>query len=147
MRSHWSAEGRLVSEPAEDLQLEPSWKPSSANSLRFGCVGSLPVRGYVPFCGVEDTVRQITWAAATTQGSSWQMELYRRDNGLSLSGGLADAEFGAWSKTLAPGERFIAPKAVLTAVRAAWTRRPGRWPKTPAVPSRPSCPTVSGNCR
>lgn len=117
MRSHWSAEGRLVSEPAEDLQLEPSWKPSSANSLRFGCVGSLPVRGYVPFCGVEDTVRQITWAAATTQGSSWQMELYRRDNGLSLSGGLADAEFGAWSKALAPGESFTAPKAVLTAVR------------------------------
>ena len=51
------------------------------------------------------------------RGSSWQMELYRRDNGLSLSGGLADAEFGAWSKTLAPGESFTAPKAVLTAVR------------------------------
>jgi alpha-galactosidase len=68
MRSHWSAEGRLVSEPAEDLQLEPSWKPASANSLRFGCVGSLPVRGYVPFCAVEDTARGVTWAAATTQG-------------------------------------------------------------------------------
>lgn len=43
MRSTWSAEGRLVSEPAEDLQLEPSWKQYSANSVRFGSVGSFPV--------------------------------------------------------------------------------------------------------
>ena len=117
MRSHWSAEGRLVSEPAEDLQLEPSWKPASANSLRFGCVGSLPVRGYVPFCAVEDTARGVTWAAATTQGYSWQMELYRRDNGLSLSGGLADREFGAWTKSLVPGQTFTAPKGVVAVVQ------------------------------
>lgn len=117
LRSSWSAEGRLVSEKAEDLQLEPSWKQYSANSVRFGSVGSFPVRGYVPFCAVEDTVNGVTWAAAATQGSSWQMELYRRDFGLSLSGGLADREFGQWCKTLAPGESFTAPKAVLTAVR------------------------------
>lgn len=117
MRSTWSAEGRLVSEPAEDLQLEPSWKQYSANSVRFGSVGSFPVRGFVPFCAVEDTAHGVTWAAVTTQGSSWQMELYRQDFGLSLSGGLADREFGAWYKNLAPGESFTAPKTVLTAVR------------------------------
>lgn len=117
LRSTWSAEGRLVTEAAEDLQLEPSWKCYSANSVRFGSVGSFPVRGFVPFCAVEDTSHGVTWAAAATQSSSWQMELYRQDFGLSLSGGLADREFGAWCKTLAPGERFTAPKAVLTAVR------------------------------
>ena len=117
LRSTWSAEGRLVTETAEDLQLEPSWKCYSANSVRFGSVGSFPVRGFVPFCAVEDTAHGVTWAAVTTQSSSWQMELYRQDFGLSLSGGLADREFGAWCKTLAPGERFTAPKAVLTAVR------------------------------
>lgn len=117
LRSTWSAEGRLVTEAAEDLQLEPSWKCYSANSVRFGSVGSFPVRGFVPFCAVEDTAHGVTWAAATTQGSSWQMELYRQDFGLSLSGGLADREFGAWCKTLAPGACFTAPKAVLTAVR------------------------------
>ena len=117
LRSTWSAEGRLVTEAAEDLQLEPSWKQYSANSVRFGSVGSFPVRGFVPFCAVEDTAHGVTWAAAATQGSSWQMELYRQDFGLSLSGGLADREFGAWCKTLAPGECFTAPKAVLTAVR------------------------------
>lgn len=116
LRSTWSAEGRLVTEAAEDLQLEPSWKCYSANSVRFGSVGSFPVRGFVPFCAVEDTAHGVTWAAATTQGSSWQMELYRSDMGLSLSGGLADREFGAWCKTLAPGACFTAPKAVLTAV-------------------------------
>lgn len=117
LRSTWSAEGRLVTEAAEDLQLEPSWKCYSANSVRFGSVGSFPVRGFVPFCAVEDTAHGVTWAAATTQGSSWQMELYRQDRGLSLSGGLADREFGAWCKTLAPGETFTAPKAVVTAVQ------------------------------
>lgn len=117
LRSTWSAEGRLVTEAAEDLQLEPSWKCYSANSVRFGSVGSFPVRGFAPFCAVEDTVHGVTWAAATTQGSSWQMELYRSDMGLSLSGGLADREFGAWCKTLAPGACFTAPKAVVTAVQ------------------------------
>lgn len=67
LRSTWSGEGRLVSEPAEDLQLEPSWKQYSANSLRFGSVGSFPVRGYVAFCAVEDTAHGVTWAAATAQ--------------------------------------------------------------------------------
>lgn len=118
LRSTWSAEGRLVTDRAEDLQLEPSWKCYSANSVRFGSVGSFPVHGFVPFCAVEDTAHGVTWAAATTQGSSWQIELYRQDFGLSLSGGLADREFGAWCKTLAPGETFTAPKAVVTAVQS-----------------------------
>lgn len=117
MRSTWSAEGRLVSERAEALHLEPSWKNYSANSLRFGSVGSFPNRGYSPFCGVEDMAHGVTWAAATTQAYSWQMELYRKDMGLSFSGGLADWELGHWRKTLCPGERFEAPKAVITAVQ------------------------------
>lgn len=117
MRSTWSAEGRLLSERAEDLQLEPSWKSYSANSIRFGSVGSFPVRGWEPFCAVEDTLHGVTWSVATTQAYSWQMELYRKDMGLSLSGGLADREFGQWCKTVPPGERFDAPKAVIAAVR------------------------------
>lgn len=117
MRSTWSAEGRLVNERAEDLQLEPSWKNFSANSLRFGCIGSFPARSYEPFCAVEDRLHHVTWAAVTTHPSSWQMELYRKDMGLSLSGGLADWESGHWCKTVQPGERFCAPKAIITVVR------------------------------
>ncbi|MBT1167143.1 glycoside hydrolase family 36 protein [Bifidobacterium simiarum] len=113
MRSTWSAEGRLLSQPIEDLELEPSWQRFSANSLRFGSIGSFPVREWVPFVAVEDSAHGVTWAAATTHASSWQIEAYRRDDGLSLSGGIADREFGQWTKTLLPGERFDAPKAVL----------------------------------
>lgn len=113
LRSTWSAEGRLVSEPIEDEQLEPSWQRFSANSIRYGSVGSFPVRGYVPFVGIEDTASGVTWAAATTHASSWQIEVYRRDDGLSVSGGIADREFGHWTRRVGPGERFAAPYAVV----------------------------------
>ncbi|MBT1175989.1 glycoside hydrolase family 36 protein [Bifidobacterium callimiconis] len=117
MRSTWSAEGRLLSQPVEDLELEPSWQRFSANSVRFGSVGSFPVREWVPFVGITDRRAGVTWAAATTHASSWQIEAYRRDEGLSLSGGIADREFGQWTHTVKPGERFDAPKAVLAVVR------------------------------
>lgn len=120
MRSTWSAEGRIVTEPAEQLQLEPGWKPcSAANTLRFGALGSFPLNGFAPFCAVEDTAHGVTWAAATTHASSWQMELYRQDFGLSFSGGLPDWEFGHWRKALAPGGEFHAPPARLAGGRAA----------------------------
>ncbi len=45
------------------------------------------------------------------------MELYRRDDQLSLSGGLADREFGHWFKNLAPGETFTSPLAYVTTVK------------------------------
>ncbi len=114
LMSTWSAEGRLVSQPLEELQLEPSWQKYSANSLRFGQVGSMPVRQYVPFAAVEDVKTAVTWAVSLTHGSSWQIEAYRRDDALTLSGGLADREFGHWMKILEPGEVFETPKAVMT---------------------------------
>lgn len=116
MRSTWSAEGRVLSQPFEDVQLEPSWQKFSANSIRYGSIGSFPMREWVPFAAVEDKRACVTWAVATTHASSWQLEAYRRDDGLSLSGGIADREFGHWTKTLEPGEGFDAPYAVVTAV-------------------------------
>lgn len=121
LKSTWSAEGRLVSTPIEDLQLEPSWQKYSANSFRFGQVGSMPVRGYVPIVGVTDLKSKVTWAVQLSHGSSWQLEAYRRDDALVLSGGLADREFGQWMKTLAPGEKFITPKAIMTVVEGDFT--------------------------
>lgn len=115
MRSTWSSEGRLCSQPAEDLQLEPSWSQFSANSMRFGSIGSFPVREYVPFACIEDKAENVCWAVSLTHASSWQLEIYRKDNGLSLSGGIADREFGHWTKIVRPGESFCTPKSVLTA--------------------------------
>jgi alpha-galactosidase len=45
------------------------------------------------------------------------MEFYRRDDQLSLSGGLADRELGHWFKTIDPGETFTSPQAYVTTIK------------------------------
>lgn len=114
LRSKWSHEGRLVTETVEDLQLEPSWSNWSVGVERFGARGSMPVMKYFPFVAVEDSVNHVLWGAQLAHESSWQMEVYRQDDGLHISGGLADREFGHWTKNLAAGESFESPKAILT---------------------------------
>lgn len=114
LRSKWSHEGRLVSEKIEDLQLEPSWSNWSVGVERFGAIGSMPVLKYFPFAAVEDTMNHVLWGAQLAHEASWQMEIYRQDDGLHISGGLADREFGHWTKNIAAGESFETPKAILT---------------------------------
>lgn len=117
LRSKWSNEGRLEKRSAEELQLEPTWSKYAPRSEKFGQCGSMPVRGYFPLVGVEDQQSGVCWAAKLGCASSWQMEIYRRDDALSLSGGLADEDFGHWSKTLKPGEGLDAPCAYLSVAR------------------------------
>jgi alpha-galactosidase len=84
---------------------------------RFGQIGSMPVRKFFPWAGVEDSTAGVMWGAQLYAPASWQMEFFRRDDFLCLSGGLPDREFGHWTKTVAPGEQFASPTAVLTTVR------------------------------
>jgi alpha-galactosidase len=114
LRSKWSNEARLDSMSVEDLQLEPSWAYYGVASERFGQVGSMPVRKFFPFVAVEDIKNHAVWGVQLACSSSWQMEIYRKDDGLCLSGGLADYDFGHWSKTLKPGESLQAPTAFLS---------------------------------
>ncbi len=114
LRSKWSNEARLESTSVEDLQLEPSWSGYGVACERFGQTGSMPVRKFFPMVVVEDTTNHVFWGAQLACSSSWQMELYRRDDALCVSGGLADEDFGHWHKTLQPGEAFTAPAATLT---------------------------------
>ncbi|UKS28226.1 alpha-galactosidase [Paenibacillus sp. HWE-109] len=116
IRSKWSNEGRLETCAIEDLQLEPTWSKHGVNSERFGQVGSMPVRGFFPFVAIEDTQRNVIWGAQLAHPASWQMEVYRRDDALCISGGLADREFGHWLKRVKPQESFTTPKAYLTVV-------------------------------
>ena len=116
-RSFWSAEGRHISQPIEELHLERSWSGHGVRAERFGQVGSMPVHGYHPFAAIEDRDAGVFWGATLAWAGSWQMELYRRDDQLSLSGGLADREFGHWFKNLAPGESFTSPIAYVTTVK------------------------------
>ena len=104
--SKWSHEGRLVTEHIEDMQLEPSWSTWSVAVERFGQRGSMPVMKYFPFVAVEDETTGVTWGVQLAHEASWQMEIYRQDDGLHLSGGLADREFGDWKKTVKPGGAF-----------------------------------------
>lgn len=114
IRSNWSAEGRLIRESVEQLHLEPSWGYGNPVISRWGQVGSVPVRDYVPFVGAEDAVSGVIWAAQLCVDHSWQMEMGRIDNGFTLAGGQADREMGHWMKHIAPGESFRTPPAILT---------------------------------
>ena len=113
IRSYWSAEGRLESVPVEQWQLERTWQSHVAQVERFGQVGTLPARGFFPFAALEDRVGGVCWGAQLAWAGSWQMEFYRQGDCLSLSGGLADREFGHWTKTLLPGEALVSPTACL----------------------------------
>lgn len=120
-RSSWSSEARHVSETAESLGLERSWAGYAILSERFGQVGSMPVRGFHPFAAVEDKAAGVFWGAQLAWAGSWQIEFSRRRGyGFELTGGLADREFGHWSKTVAPGEIFSAPEAFLACSAAGF---------------------------
>ncbi len=113
-RSAWSAEGRLVKQSIEELNLEPSWAHHGVRVEKFGQVGSMPVRGWFPFAALEDRQAHVTWAAQLAIPSSWQVEVRRKDDGLCMTGGLADYDYGHWAKTVQPGECFTSPQAYLT---------------------------------
>lgn len=117
MQSKWSMEGKLESTPFLDLQLEPAWIRIGANSVRFGEVGSMPVRRYFPWMIAEDTKFGYSIGAQLAHPASWQMEVYNIDERVSLSGGLADREFGHWMKKLEKGEVFETPVATLTVAK------------------------------
>jgi alpha-galactosidase len=116
-RGVWSMEGRLETQAFEDLQLEPSWIGYGVRCERFGSIGSLPVNGFFPCVAIEDTSAGVTLGAQLAHPGSWQLEVYRRDDLATFSGGLADREFGHWMKTLAAGDSFTSPPAMLACVQ------------------------------
>ena len=114
MQSFWSAEGKLRTETIEELHLEPSWNRCGLRCEKFGNVGSMPVRKYFPFLALENSQTGEFIAVQLYLASSWQMEiLCKEDDSLTITGGIADRDFGQWMKKLAPGETFYAPEAVI----------------------------------
>ncbi len=116
-RSKWSREARFVEEPLEDQLLEDSWNVWHMRSLRFGQVGSMPVKDYFPFVAVEDRKNGLIWGVMMECQSSWQLEVFRDDDGVGVSGGIADREFGHWMKRLAPGESLTSNRAYISVCR------------------------------
>ena len=115
-RSWWCNEGKHESVLLEDLHLIRNWRGIMLINERFGQVGSSPVRNFFPFIAIEDTEAGIIWGAQLAWAGSWQMEVTRRADAVSISGGLADHEFGHWLKCLQPGETFESPKAHVACV-------------------------------
>ena len=116
LRSSWSSEGTLITETAEQLKLENSWSNHSVQCERFGVIGSLPVMRWFPFISIEDNEHKVIWGAKVEGLSSWQIEIYRKDDFFALSGGLADREFGHWNKTIIPKEEFHSGNAWISVV-------------------------------
>ncbi len=116
-RTTWSNEAKLSSESLEALHLERSWVGFNLVSERFGQVGSMPVRKFFPFVAIEDTESGVLWGAQLAWAGSWQMEITRRADSVSISGGLADYECGHWKKALQPGESLTTPVAHLACVK------------------------------
>ena len=111
--SFWSAEGRLRTDDLKAMNMEHSWNGLAYRVEKFGNVGSMPVRKYFPFVALEDSESGKFFAVQLYSPSSWQIELVvRADDTVTLAGGIADRDFGQWTKTLSPGEAFEAPKAV-----------------------------------
>lgn len=114
IQSFWSAEGRVQSQSITDLNLEHSWGHCAYRVEKFGNLGSMPVRKYFPFVALEDSKTGEFVAVQLYAASSWQIEITtRRDELVTLAGGIADRDFGHWTKKLKCGEEFTAPKAHL----------------------------------
>ena len=112
--SFWSAEGRHKVDSVNDLNLEKSWTTLSYRIHKFGNVGSMPVRSYFPFVALEDSKRKHFTAVSLYSPSSWQIEIIKhKTDEITLAGGIADRDFGHFTKKLAPGEILVAPKAML----------------------------------
>ena len=112
-QSFWSAEGRLLSQDLVDLDMEPSWSGYGLRTEKFGQNGSMPVRKWFPFLALENTETGKFTGFQLYCASSWQMEVFRTQEPLSVWGGLPDRDTGHWFKEIAPGESFETPKAVI----------------------------------
>lgn len=113
LQSFWSSEGRMKVDSLVDLNMEKSWSSHGVRCLKFGTVGSLPVRQYFPFLALEDTENGHFVGIQLYVPSSWQIEVLCYEDTYRVAGGLADRDFGSWSKYLKPGEKFRTPKAVV----------------------------------
>lgn len=115
--SFWSAEGKLLSQNLCELNMERSWSGHGTRVEKFGQVGSMPVRKWFPFVALENSESSEFIAVQLYCPSSWQIELFRNREPLTLAGGLADFDFGHWAKRIKPGDSFTSPKAMVSTAK------------------------------
>lgn len=114
LRSSWSSEARHTVQSIEELELERSWASHALKCERFGSTGTKPTMRWFPVMAVEDREAGVFWGAQLAWAGSWQMEIFRQDDFLGFSGGMADRELGHWVKELSPESSIKSPEAILT---------------------------------
>lgn len=111
--SFWAAEGKLLSQNLYELNMEKSWSGHGARIEKFGQVGSMPVRKWFPFVALENSKTNEFIGVQLYCASSWQIELFRCSEPLTLAGGLADFDYGHWCRIVKAGEKFTSPRATV----------------------------------
>ncbi len=111
--SFWAAEGKLLSQNLYEMNMEKSWSGHGARIEKFGQVGSMPVRKWFPFVALENSKTNEFIGVQLYCASSWQIELFRCSEPLTLAGGLADFDYGHWCRIVKAGEKFTSPRATV----------------------------------
>lgn len=114
MLGNWSAEGRPECRKIESAGLEQSWANYGVRVEKFGSIGSMPVQRYFPFVCLEDVDNDTFWGVMLETPCSWQMEVTRYNNYLSVSGGIADYEYGHVRKLIEPKKTYTTTAAYIT---------------------------------
>ncbi|MBQ7165111.1 MAG: alpha-galactosidase [Clostridia bacterium] len=116
LQTNWSAEGKLETFTAADLEMEDSWSSYGIRQARIGSVGSLPCRKHMPFYAVEDRGRNCTWAVSLEAPISWYIDATHHQTSINLTGGITDFETGQFRKILRKGESYRTYSGFVTAV-------------------------------
>ena len=110
----WSSEGRHLQQQLEDLELERAWVPHGLRVERFGQAGSKPTQRWMPWVGIEQRSQGVIWALHYEAVGSWQAEVLRRDDALSISIGEGDRLFANHQIILEPADTRTMPAAWVT---------------------------------
>ena len=110
----WSSEGRHLEQSLESLELERAWVPHGLRLERFGQCGSKPTQRWMPWLGLEQRSKRVIWALHFEAVGSWQAEVLRRDDALSLSFTEGDRLNGHRQIKVLPGQSLVTASAWLT---------------------------------
>ena len=116
LQTNWSAEGKLETFSASDLQMEDSWSSYGIRQARIGQVGSLPCRRHMPFYAVEDRDANCTWAVSLEAPMSWCIDAMHHQTSINLTGGITDFETGHFRKIVRKNEEYVTYSGFITAV-------------------------------
>ncbi len=122
-RSHWCSEAMQETVEAVDWNIERYPMLFPIYNERFGEGGLMASASFHPFAAAEDPYNGICWGAYLGWSGQWQMEFsFHRALGLSLSGGLADRDFGHWKKVLEPQAKIESPEAIVTCCKGTFNQ-------------------------